>query len=140
MILDTNVISEFVAPAPSKMVVDWFSSVPEEGIYVPAIVKAEILLGIELLPTGRRKSVLENFVKGFLLPYEQGRILPFEGADAPHYARIVSVRKRKGRPLAGVDAQIAAIALRRGLPVATRNVGDFADCGVTLINPWESAP
>ncbi|MCY0093141.1 type II toxin-antitoxin system VapC family toxin [Hoeflea ulvae] len=140
MILDTNVISEFVAPTPSKMVVDWFSSVPEGGLYVPAIVKAEILLGIELLPAGRRKSILETFVKGFLLPYEQGRILPFEDADAPHYARIVSARRLKGRPLAGIDAQIAAIALRRGLPIATRNIRDFADCGVTLINPWDPAP
>ena len=137
MILDTNVISEFATPVPSKAVVDWFSSVPEDGLFVPAIVKAEILLGIELLPEGRRRSTLEGFVANFLLPYEQGRILPFEDADAPHYARIVSARKAKGRPLAGVDAQIAAIALRRGLPIATRNVRDFGDCGVTLINPWD---
>ena len=140
MILDTNVISEFATPVPSKAVVDWFSSVPEDGLYVPAIVKAEILLGIELLPQGRRRSTLENFVANFLLPYEQGRILPFEDADAPHYARVVSARKARGRPLVGIDAQIAAIALRRGLPIATRNVRDFADCGVTLINPWDPAP
>lgn len=139
MILDTNVISEFVAQTPSKAVVDWFSSVPEDAIYIPAVVKAEILLGIELLPDGRRKSILETFVKDFLVPYEQDRILPFENADTIHYARIVSERKRMGRPLVGIDAQIAAIALRRGLPIATRNVRDFADCGVTLINPWDPA-
>ncbi|GAB5462481.1 PIN domain-containing protein [Hoeflea alexandrii] len=139
MILDTNVISEFVAAEPSRAVVDWFSSVPEDGLYVPAIVKAEILLGIELLPDGRRKSILETFVKNFLIPYEQGRILPFENADTVFYAEIVSRRKRIGRPIVGVDAQIAAIALRRGLPIATRNTRDFADCGVTLINPWEPA-
>lgn len=140
MILDTNVISEFVAAKPSRTVVDWFSSVPEDGLYVPAIVKAEILLGIELLPDGRRKSILETFVKNFLIPYEQGRVLPFENADTVFYAEIVSRRKRMGRPIVGVDAQIAAIALRRGLPIATRNVRDFEDCGVTLINPWDPAP
>ncbi len=139
MILDTNVISEFVAVKPSKTVVDWFSSVPEDGLFIPAIVKAEILLGIELLPDGRRKSILGTFVKNFLVPYEQGRILPFENADTVFYAEIVSRRKRMGRRLVGIDAQIAAIALRRGLPIATRNVRDFEGCGVTLINPWESA-
>ncbi|WP_394691103.1 type II toxin-antitoxin system VapC family toxin [Hoeflea sp.] len=140
MILDTNVISEFVAVNPSRTVVDWFSTVPEDGLYVPAIVKAEILLGIELLPDGRKKSILEAFLKNFLVPYEQGRILPFETGDAAFYAEIVSRRKRMGRRIVGVDAQIAAIALRRGLPIATRNVRDFEGCGVTLINPWDPAP
>lgn len=140
MILDTNVISEFAAPVPSSAVAGWFSSVAEDGLYVPAIVKAEILLGIELLPEGRRKSTLESFVANFLLPYEQGRILPFEDADAPYYARVVSARKAKGCPVSVLDAQIAAIAVRRGLPIATRNVRDFEGCGVTLINPWDPAP
>ncbi|PWW00134.1 hypothetical protein DFR52_103336 [Hoeflea marina] len=137
MILDTYVISEFVAVNPSRKVIDWFSSVPEDGLYVPAIVKAEILLGMEFLPDGRRRSILQNFVVNFLIPYEQGRILPFENADAAYYAQVVSERNRQGRPLNGVDAQIAAIALRRGMPIVTRNVRDFEGCGITLINPWE---
>ena len=66
-----------------------------------------------------------------------GRILPFDSAAATELAAILVLRKQMGRPIASHDAQIAAIARSRGMSVATRDVADFADCGVVLIDPWK---
>ena len=69
------------------------------------------------------------------------RILPFDSAAASEYAQIMAHRRSIGRPMEGheLDCQIAAIARVNGAAVATRNVRDFTDCGVEIINPWEAA-
>ena len=140
MILDANVISEAISVRPDQTVMKWFATLDRKLLCVPSVVKAELLAGVAFLPAGRRSEVLGAMITEFLESYENERILAFESADAPYYAEVLSSRRSAGRPVSILDAQIAAIALRRGLPVATRNVRDFADCGVTLINPWDPAP
>jgi len=51
--------------------------------------------------------------------------------------RIGAERRRIGRPIAPLDAQIAAIARAHGAAVATRNVADFTDCGIDVVDPWQ---
>ena len=68
-----------------------------------------------------------------------GQVLPFDTTAASAYARIFAVRRRAGRPIAQSDVQIAAIALCRDVFLATRNIDDFAGCGVELLNPWTDA-
>jgi toxin FitB len=63
-------------------------------------------------------------------------VLPFDEAAAVHYAEIFAARRHEGHPIEAFDAQIAATALVAGAGLATRD-GDFAGCGLTLINPWE---
>ena len=140
MIIDTNVVSEIMRPVPNTNVADWFERTAQLTRFITSITEAELLFGVEWMPEGKRRDtfaiVIERLIKIDLpLP-----VLPFESADAPYYAKIAAMRRRAGRPISIFDAQIAAIALRRGLPIATRNVRDFADCGVTLINPWDPAP
>ena len=140
MIIDTNVVSEIMRPVPNTKVADWFERTAQLTRFITSITEAELLFGVEWMPEGKRRDtfaiVIERLIKIDLpLP-----VLPFESADAPYYAKIAAMRRRAGRPISVLDAQIAAIALRRGLPIATRNVRDFADCGVTLINPWDPAP
>lgn len=66
-----------------------------------------------------------------------GRCLPFDEDAARHYARIVSARTHAGRPISVEDAQIAAIALVRRMPLATRNTSDFDLIdGLAVVNPW----
>jgi predicted nucleic acid-binding protein len=65
-----------------------------------------------------------------------GRILPFDGVAAARYADIVVTRRRAGNPIEGFDALIAATALAAGASVATRDIGGFDGCGLTLVNPW----
>jgi toxin FitB len=65
-------------------------------------------------------------------------MLPFDEAAVAHYAEIVAARRREGRPIEAFDAQIAATARVAGAEPATRDVRDFPDCGLTLVNPWEA--
>ena len=64
------------------------------------------------------------------------RILPFDTEAAVLYAQIAGARRKAGRPIAPLDAQIAAITRSRGASLATRNTTDFEHCGITLIDPW----
>ncbi|MGB0679920.1 MAG: type II toxin-antitoxin system VapC family toxin [Polyangiales bacterium] len=67
----------------------------------------------------------------------RARILPLDSAAAQSFARLASERRRLGRPIAALDAQIAAIARAQQASVATRNTDDFAHCGIQVVNPWQ---
>jgi predicted nucleic acid-binding protein len=103
---------------------------------VTAVTQAEMMLGVRLLPPGKRRSALEGAVGAMFAEDFAGRILAFDNAAVPDYVAIVSSRRAAGRPISQFDAQIAAIATCRGLALATRNTGDFEGTGVALINPW----
>ena len=135
-VLDTNVLSELLRPAPEPAVLAWFAAQPSETLFVTAVTQAEMMLGARLLPAGRRRKALEDAVQGMFDEDFAGRILPFDSAAVPDCVDIVSHRRAVGRPISQFDAQIAAIARRHGAGLATRNVGDFRDCGLTVIDPW----
>ena len=91
-----------------------------------------------LLPKGRRRIAIEAAAKAMFEEDFDARILPFGGDAAVAYAEIATVRRRMGRPISNFDAQIAAIARSTGAAVATRNIADFDDCDVELIDPWQA--
>ena len=64
------------------------------------------------------------------------RILPFDSASVRNYADIAVVRRSAGRPIAPADCQIVAITRSRGMAVATRNVRDFGDIDVEIVDSW----
>lgn len=68
----------------------------------------------------------------------EGRILGFGSDAALPYAQIAAERRRAGRPISQFDAQIAAIARSVGAAIATRNVADFSECRVDVVNPWDA--
>ena len=135
IILDTNVISELLAPAPSPTVEAWLASQPPLSVFTTAITQAEILYGVRLLPAGRRRSQLEAAILPIFEEDFAGRILPFDSEAADAYSVIAIARRQAGKPISQFDAQIAAIAATRGAALATRNVPDFLDIGVQIINP-----
>jgi len=138
IVIDTNVVSELMKPKPARAVLEWSRREPEDSLFTTAITMAEVLFGIRRLPSGRRRSELEEAaVTTFDLDFGE-RILPFDEEAAEAYATIVAARQRIGRPITLLDAQIAAIAVARRALLATRNVKDFENCGVALVNPWES--
>lgn len=139
LVLDTNVVSELFRPSPAPAVVDWYMAQFPEDLFVTAITKAESLLGIALMPAGRRRDGLGAALAAFFDDRLATPVLPFGSAEAEHFAQIVSRRRLAGRRIGEFDAQIAAIARARGFAVVTRNVDDFEDCGVEIVNPWESA-
>jgi predicted nucleic acid-binding protein len=137
IVLDTNVLSETLRPRPAGSVKRWMADQAAAILYTTAINQAEILYGVALLPAGRRRVALQEMVEAIFGEAFLGRVLPFDSAAAKSFAEIAAMRRRSGRPISDTDAQIAAVAHSRGAAVATRNVEDFANCGITVISPWE---
>lgn len=138
IILDTNVVSELMRPRPNAAVADWVNRQPRRTLLTTSITQAEVLYGIALLPSGRRKASLDAEARR-MFREDFADILPFTTAAAPHFAELVSARRRAGRPIGILDAQIAAIALADAdAEIATRDVGDFVGCGVGIIDPWQA--
>lgn len=135
-LLDTNVLSELLSDAPEPAVLAWFSEQPAQTLFVSSVTQAEMMLGARLLPAGKRRTALEAAVRATFEEDFGGRILPFDSAAVPAYVDIVSKRRTAGRPISQFDAQIAAVARHHGARLATRNVGDFEDCGLVVVNPW----
>jgi toxin FitB len=140
ILLDTNVVSELMAPRElaSQRVLRWVESVQRDQLATTSVNLAESLYGAQKLDDGRRKELLLQSIEQVYLSLFAGRILPFNKDAAREFARLVAESRRAGRTILEFDAQIAAIARASQLPLATRD-GDFADCGVTVINPWEHA-
>jgi len=137
ILLDTNVISEVLRPTPAVPVRRWMERQPPEDLVTAAICEAELGFGAALLPHGYRRRALEEAISTIFDDVFAGRVLAFDRAAAAAYARIRADRRRMGRPIDVLDAQIAAIATAHGIAVATRNVEDFTDCGVDVIDPWQ---
>lgn len=137
ILLDTNVLSEFMRPQPLGSVVAWLDEQPANEVYTSAISRAEIELGLLLMPPGNRQEALSQAARAMFAEDFAGRCLPFDEDALRQYARIVSVRMRAGQPISVEDAQIAAIALAYRMPLATRNTADFKLIdGLEVVNPW----
>ena len=140
IILDTNVISETFRPEPDPGVGNWLQRQPTSQLFVTAVNKAELLSGLAIMSDGKRKQTLAEIIAIFFGERLETPVLAFDEPAALQYARIFSQRRKSGRPISELDCQIAAIALTRGHAVATRNVYDFENCGIEVINPWDPQP
>ena len=136
IVLDTNVLSETLRPAPAPEVMAWLSSQRSSALFTTTITRAELLYGVQLLPDGQRKVGFLSAIQGIFDHDLAGQVLSFDSAAADVFAGIAAFRKLAGQPISQFDAMIAAIARSRGATLATRNSKDFNDCGVELINPW----
>lgn len=136
ILLDTNVVSELMRPGPNPSVVAWLDDQFESRLFLPVIAKAEIELGIALLPKGKRKKALQRAADEIFAVFID-RCLSLDCDAASHYAQIVATARKAGRPISVEDAQIAAIAQQNNLALATRNLTDFNFVeNLALINPW----
>jgi predicted nucleic acid-binding protein len=136
-ILDTNVVSELMASSPAGAVLDWVEKLrTADELFLTAVTVAEILYGVELLPKGKRRDKLALDAEDMFAEDYSGRVLVFDEAAARAFAQIAVSRRRIGRPIAELDAQIAAIASVHDATLATRNTADFEGCGIRLVNPW----
>jgi len=136
IILDTNVVSELMRPAPTPAISRSLSKYSAEELHSTSISLAEILYGVELLPAGKRKSELLAGADKLFRVVLGGRILPFDEQAAQAFSGIAAGRRVRGRPISELDAQIAAIAFVHDGTLVTRNIADFEGCGIHLVNPW----
>lgn len=135
IIVDTNVVSELMKSSPSAIVKEWFIHQDSREMRITSITVAEILYGIERLPSGKKREKLRDVAQGIFGGFAE-QILSFDAVAATHYSKIVTSREQQGDPISGFDAQIAAICRSHETQLATRNEKDFVGVGVTIINPW----
>ena len=136
IILDTNVVSEFMTSPPASAVLNWLNAQETTSLFLTTITIAEIGFGLRTLPKGKRRDLLTERFEQFVTTAFEQRILPFDEDAARVYGEVLGYRREIGRPISSLDGQIAAIARSRGFSVATRNIKDFEDCQVDLINPF----
>lgn len=137
IILDTNVVSEPLKPKPNPTVLAWLDAQVAESLYLTTTSLAELWLGAELMPAGRRQNYLRSILSNTLTKLFAHRILPFDRAAAMKYAKLITTARAKGHTIKVADGQIAAVAAAHGFAVASRDVGPFKGAGVPLINPWD---
>ena len=139
IILDTNVISEPRRPQPSPKVRAWFEAQDVERLHLTATVIGELSIGIERIPKGRRRVDFERWLEALIAEDFAGRILSFDAAAALIYGKLVADAMAHGRQPTVGDAQIAAVARRDGMAVATRDVAGFEPLAVAIVDPWRGA-
>ncbi len=136
IMLDTNVVSELMRPSPNPTVEQWVATRPAAHLFFSAVGEAELRYGVAIMAAGRRQAALASAIEAMLREDFAGRVLPFDSDAARSYAEIAASRRAAGRPVAQADSQIAAIARSRGMALATRNVRDFEDMGIDILDPW----
>lgn len=136
IVLDTNVLSEVLKPAPERRVLEWLAGQPRASLYITTVTRGEILYGIRLLPDGQRKRRLWDAALAIFNEDFAGQALSFDNEAADDFSDIASRRREAGKPISQLDAMIAAMTRSRGASLATRNSKDFDACGIEVINPW----
>jgi predicted nucleic acid-binding protein len=135
-LLDTNVIPELVARQPDPRVVQWLDSLDPNSIYLSVITIGELRKGIEKLPDSQRKETLSDWLSNDLLVRFSGRVLMLDVEVMLTWGALMGQLERQGRPLPAMDSLIAALARHHHCSLVTRNEGDFAATGITIVNPW----
>jgi toxin FitB len=136
-LLDTCVLSEFTRHQPDEKVIRWVDSITENRLFLSVISIGEIQHGIERLPDSHRKTELLVWLNNGLIQRFDRRLLPLETQTMLVWGALIARMERSGKPMPVMDSLITATAIQNNLIIVTRNVADFTDCGVQLINPWE---
>ncbi len=132
-LVDTNILSELRRKARNPGVVEWFSNRPASTLFLSVLTLGELRKGIEKVTDPDRKMMLNDWLEVDLPAFFTGRILPIDAQVADRWGHMVA---SAGRPLPAIDSLLAATALRHDLSMVTRNVRDFEDFGLNIINPW----
>jgi predicted nucleic acid-binding protein len=136
IILDTNVLSALMRQEADKNVVAWLDKQPRTSIWTTSVTILEIQFGLQILPTGKRRSRLIEAFQTVLMDELARRVAPFDTAAAQHASELMSSRDKKGSPVELRDTMIAGIVLACHATLATRNMPHFEDLSVPVINPW----
>ncbi|MBN8734384.1 MAG: type II toxin-antitoxin system VapC family toxin [Acidobacteria bacterium] len=137
-LLDTNVISEFAKPLPNPNIVAWLRSLPPHSLYASVITLGELWLGVENLPSGKRRLELEHWMTAGLPAWFADNLLPVTHPIARRWAAIAADARKAGLTLTTADGLIAATAIEHDLTLVTRNEKDFRGLSLTILNPWQA--
>ena len=137
IVLDTNVISEFMGPAPAPQVVRWANRQPNASIWTTTITVYEIRMGLLAMPAGKRKTALFEQFQRWLTDVIESRVLSFDVAAAEQASELAAARRKAGRAGEHRDTMIAGIVAANRATLATRNTRHFAELKSHVVNPWQ---
>jgi len=136
-LLDTCVISELVSKKPNPKVVEYVDLLDPEDVYLSVITIGEIVKGIEKLPKSRRKTDLQNWLKDDLLVRFEGNVVALDTDILIEWGALIARLESAGKTMPAIDSLLAATALAKKMTLVTRNVNDFDETDVEIVNPWE---
>jgi predicted nucleic acid-binding protein len=136
-LVDTNILSELTKPTPSPRV-EAFLRQSKDRVFVSVFSIGEIRKGIASLPASNRRAILEDWLDNEIMPWLGDRVLPVTLSIAERWGDLSAQLKAKGTPRPVVDSVLAATAFKHDLVLVTRNVRDYEDLGITILNPWEA--
>jgi toxin FitB len=132
-LLDTDVVSQYTKLPPNPRVDAWMQRTEDSDLYISTITFAELWYGINLLPPGKRRTELENWLEGDLYMQFFNRVVGFSLDVAKRYGSLMARAKKNGHNPNAMDGLIAATAAANGMAVATLNRKDFEKLGVELV-------
>ena len=135
-LLDTCFLSEFVKQEPSKLVLGWMEQQNEQNLYISSITWGELQRGVAKLPFSHRKSDLTVWLNQMKESFSS-RILPISVAVSEQWGLMTADLESRGLAMPLMDSLIAATARHYQMTLVTRNVNDFKDTQLQLINPWQ---
>jgi toxin FitB len=136
IVLDTNVLSALMRPSADQKVVGWLDKQPRSSIWTTSVTILEICFGLQILPLGKRRTILNQAFEQVLVDKLERRVAPFDTVAAQQAADLMALRRKKGRPGELRDTMIAGIVLACHATLATRNISHFEDLSVPMVNPW----
>jgi hypothetical protein len=136
IVLDTNVLSALMRQSADKKVVDWLDKQPRSSVWTTSVTILEIRFGLQILPVGKRRSILIQAFEKVLVDKIERRVAPFDTVAAQEAGDLMALRHKKGRPGELRDTMIAGIVLACHATLATRNISHFEDLAVPVLNPW----
>jgi predicted nucleic acid-binding protein len=138
IVLDTNVVSEAIKQGRDKTVIDWLDEQSAETLYLTTTSLSELLIGIAIMPDGKRKNDISAALDALITKLFGSRVLPYDHEAAIAYSALVSAARRAGKAVSMPDGQIGAIARVHRFAVATRDTVPFVALGINVVNPWQS--
>lgn len=138
-LLDTNILSELRKPRPDDGVLRFIGALPGPALHVSAVTFAEIRFGIESLPHSERRASLVQWLDDALRPQFEGRVVDVSEDVLVLWRRLMEQGRKRGHTFSQPDVLIAASAATAGLIVATRDVSNFVQAGVPVLNPWTNS-
>ena len=136
-LLDICIVSELIKNKPNKNVVNWIDSIDEMKLFLSVITIGEIEKGLSKLPNSKRKTLISEWLHEDLLIRFDNRIINLDIDTLFYWGKMLAELELKGLKMPSIDSLIAATAKQNNFCLVTRNVNDFANCSIKLLNPWE---